>query len=364
MPLVPATTAAGALVTARAAGGTATGNPPAVMGATIPQAPAGTPQALAASPAGTPQAPAAATAGDRKAPGSTVAAARRAAFGCANPASLYQKPAGSPVSVTVAFAGVTATFTALPAEQPGAGPNAFRHPGLTIRPAGGRTRHVAVQPPWGFSDVPGAVDLTSLSGGANGSPLCVARFGGQHPETAVLVGTYSGGAHCCTWVEAVIAAPRSAAGARPVWQDIGNPGVQLKSYSGMTLLVTADNSFAYTFDSYAGSGMPLRILELRANKFVDTTKSFPSLVRPDASFWWAQYQQVSGPKGQEPGGGLGLLAPWVADECLLGESAKAWATVATLEREGRLKGTPGWPRGPAYVRALRSFLVKSGYCRA
>lgn len=311
-------------------------------------------------------APAAALGGSAQAVAGTVAgavASAQAAFRCASPASLYPKRPAAALKVTVAFAGVQVTFSAVPAKQPGTGTGSFRQPSLTIKARGAPLRRVAVSPPWGFSAVPGTVDLMPLTNGLNGSPLCVARFGGTSPETAVLVGTYSGGAHCCTWVEAVVALPARAASAKAVWQDIGNPGVELEDHSGQTLLVTADNSFAYAFDSYAGSGMPVRVLELRGHRFVDTTRSYPWLVRADARFWWAQYKQVSGPRGQEPGGGLGLLAPWVADECLLGNSSGAWATLESLQRLGRLGGTPGWPRGSAYLKALRSFLVNTGYCQ-
>lgn len=287
------------------------------------------------------------------------------AFRCASPTSFYTKSSASKVDVTVKLGDVTAAFSASPANLPAAGPSGFRHGVITVAAPGEPARRVPVSPPWGFSTIRGVVELTPITGGPNGSPFCVARFGRASPETAVVVGTFSGGAHCCTWLEALVALPRAAAGARPIWQDIGNPGVGLRSYAGATLLLTADNSFAYTFDSYAGSGMPIRILELKGHEFVATTRSYPLFVKADAKFWWQQYEQVSGPKGSEPRGGLGLLAPWVADECLLGDSSSAWATVARLQSQGRLAGgTPGWPRGAAYVRALRAFLVRQGYCPA
>jgi len=284
-------------------------------------------------------------------------------FACASPASLRPRPGTVSVSATLRFGGVQAIFRGVTASSPGVGLDGFRQPGLTVTAPGGRARSVPLRPPWGFSVVPGAVQLMSLTNGVAGSPFCVARFGSPSPEYAVLVGAYSGGAHCCTWVAAYVAAPRAVASTKPIWLEIGNPGVQLRAYQAKTLLVTADNSFAYTFDSYAGSGMPVRVMELRGDKFVSTTRAYPALVAADAHFWWVQYKHVSAPKGEEPNGGLGLLAAWAADECLLGRSANAWATVAQLERQGRLSGgTSPWPKGAAYVRALHSFLAKQGYC--
>jgi hypothetical protein len=63
-----------------------------------------------------------------------------------------------------------------------------------------------------------------------------------------------------------------------------------------------------------------------------------------------------------PGDGLGLLAPWVADECRLGQSAGAWATVGQLLALGKLAGPAGWPSGAAYVPALKTFLTQQRYC--
>ncbi len=161
------------------------------------------------------------------------------------------------------------------------------------------------------------------------------------------------------------AAPAQARSAKPVWQDIGNPGVRLRDYAGTTLLVTSDNSFAYTFAPYAGSGVPVRTLELRGGKFVGTTREHLKLVAADARFWWQQYSQIVAHHRAEMGDGLGVYAPWVADECLLGKAETAWATARHLQEHGYFSpGLPGWPKGAAYVKALRSFLVKGGYCPA
>jgi hypothetical protein len=243
---------------------------------------------------------------------------------------------------------------------------------------------MAISPPFGFSAAPGATMLASLTGPSQGGEICVARFaggagqggagqGGAREVTAVLVGTYSGGAHCCTWVYADVVcctwvyadvvAPKGALLPRPVWQDIGNPGVRLRDYAGSTLLVTADDAFAYEFSYYAASGMPVRVLELRGGKFVNTTREHLKLVAADERFWWGTYKKYVVANRAQIGDGLGLLAPWVADECLLGNSATAWATMNRLQEEGALSpGVAGWPHGAAYLKALRGFLVKGAYC--
>ena len=282
--------------------------------------------------------------------------------------------------VTVSDGGVTAIFTALSTTRGGGGRvDAFAHAGLTVKASGQPVRKIAISPPFGFSTAPGATMLASLTGPLQGGEICVARFAsgagrggagrggaaqsGAREVTAVLVGTYSGGAHCCTWVYADVAAPRGALLPKPVWQDIGNPGVRLRDHAGSTLLVTSDDAFAYEFSYYAASGMPVRVLELRGGKFVNTTREHLKFVAADERFWWGTYKKDVVPNRTQIGDGLGLLAPWVADECLLGNGATAWATMNRLQQEGALSpGVPGWPHGAAYLKALGGFLVRGGYC--
>ncbi len=149
---------------------------------------------------------------------------------------------------------------------------------------------------------------------------------------------------------------------RRLLTTVGNPGAWLQTDGDHALLVTADNAFAYQFDSYAGSGMPILVLEFRSGRFENTTRDHLDLVREDAARWWKNVLD-SGQAGQSDG--LGLIAPWVADECLLGEAPQAYARIDALEAQGKLTGEgPGssWPAGAAYVRALHIFLRQHGYC--
>jgi len=190
--------------------------------------------------------------------------------------------------------------------------------------------------------------------------LCVARFGATSPVTAVLVGVNTGGAHCCTVLDAYTLA---SDGLDPavVQETIGDPAVTVETVGGAAVLKTADDAFAYQFSSYAGSGMPVKALELRGRNFVDTTTDHLDWVSTDAANWWSVYQQN---KGQSDAG-LGVLAPWVADECLLGKASSAWSTVQQLQSQGALASSEGdWPSGAAYVSSLRQFLVQHHYCPA
>ena len=110
----------------------------------------------------------------------------------------------------------------------------------------------------------------------------------------------------------------------------------------------------------------MRVLGLTGQRMVNLTAKFPTLVSNDAKEWWLAFQQVRAPGNEGPGGGLGLLAAWVADKCVLGQGATAWATVNRLNAQGKLSGVKGepaiWPTGPKYVKALHTFLAAHGYC--
>lgn len=186
------------------------------------------------------------------------------------------------------------------------------------------------------------------------SPMCLARFAGAAVPT-VLFGFYAGGAHCCVAVRAVPLGPGAPGPSDDL--GLGNATATVEVHEGRVIVLTADNRFAYAFSSFAGSGMPVMAYEVSGGHFVLKTRDYPDLIRSDAARWWQQV--VSTQNGGQ--GILGVLAAWVADECQIGRSASAWATVDTLNAQGKLTG-PSAPTGTAYVAALRTFLSKTGYC--
>jgi hypothetical protein len=204
------------------------------------------------------------------------------------------------------------------------------------------------------------VSIAPVSAGATATvpmpypgALCLASSPGEALPT-VLLGLFTGGAHCCFVTRAI--ALSSAGMAPPVDEASGNPNASLSPDGQHAVLVTADNSFAYAFSSYAASGMPVKVLTFSGGKFVDVTTQHLDLVTRDAARWWTTFNGA-------PGNGLGVLAPWVADECTLGRVASAWTTVRQLQAQGRLSGPAAWPQGAAYVQALKAFLAQHGYCQ-
>ena len=198
----------------------------------------------------------------------------------------------------------------------------------------------------------------SLSASGSDEPLCIARFGGARPETAVLVALYSGGAHCCTWLDAYPVRSNGTVSSVPITRDLGNPAASLFVADGHAVIVTADNSFAYEFASFGGSGLPLMTLELQGGKFVVTTRQHLNWVAVDAAFQWGSFVQSQG----QPEEGLGWLAAWAADMCTLGKAKQAFGTLQQFDSQGRLGSAPGWPSGSSYVSQLRGFLAEHRYC--
>jgi hypothetical protein len=181
-------------------------------------------------------------------------------------------------------------------------------------------------------------------------PLCLVRFAGDSQPT-VLIGLYSGGAHCCSVLRAVSLSSRSV-----VDDNIGNPSASLAAEADHAVVVTADDAFNYAFTDYADSGSPIVVLEFQRGQFVNTTRQYQRLVASDAQKWMGLYH------GQ-PDDGLGYLAAWTADECLAGQGSQAWATLNQLQRQGKLPGSPFSPGGAAFVRDLHQFLDRHGYCQ-
>jgi hypothetical protein len=265
---------------------------------------------------------------------------------------LWTTAPGTVVTTTAALAGVTVTMTGTATSVAG-GDTALTGAQLTVSMDAHHFSE-AVTPPAGTSMViPWSLaPLPAGSSSPTSDALCLARFPDQSLPT-VLLGLDTGGAHCCTVVRAL---PISSTGLAPAVDDnVGNPAVALESDGDDAMIVTADNAFAYQFSSYALSGLPLKLEQFTPGRFVDITSQRPDLLTADAAMWWRNFTN-------SPDNGLGLLAPWVADECRLGQSTSAWATVQQLLAQGKLVGPAGWPSGAAYVQALHTFLSGHGYC--
>lgn len=230
------------------------------------------------------------------------------------------------------------------------GPLPYSHLRLTVVD-GGRT----------LLDAPVRSSLRGFSslgpGGFAGHPSLVFRDldGDGRPE--LLLSLFSGGAHCC-FLEQVF--DFSGSRVRKTELDLADAGERLLTVRGTPLLRSADETFAYAFTDYAESGAPIVLWRYRDGRFADVTRSYPKLVAADAATWWRAYRAQAKRKADV----RGVLAPWAADEALLGRAATARRTLQRLAAAGRLEvASIGGPTGTAYVNALWRLLGRAHYLR-
>jgi hypothetical protein len=180
-------------------------------------------------------------------------------------------------------------------------------------------------------------------------------------EPEVWVDIYSGGAHCCLDSRFFRWQPSRAAYAstKHAWRDIGYERKRLDG-DARPELVSADARFGYMFTAFAGSAFPIQIWHFDHGQVVDVTRNFPSQIERDADQLWRSYLRFR----RGPDDPRGVLAAWVADQYLLGRGDEGWATILRIAKRGELgprADLAGWPQGGAYLKALRSFLKKTGY---
>jgi hypothetical protein len=176
----------------------------------------------------------------------------------------------------------------------------------------------------------------------------------------VVLDLYSGGAHCCTIVEIFSFDPGTMTYVETE-TNFGDPQVQIVDlrHNGHFQLVTADDSFAYEFTDYAGSGMPIKILRFTNGGLLNVTRSFPGLVAKDAAFWLKTYKQMA---KQHYSDSVGVIAAWAADEDLLGHVKLVNTYLAQQASQGHLNSAL-YPRasGQRFITKLKLFLHTHGY---
>jgi hypothetical protein len=174
-------------------------------------------------------------------------------------------------------------------------------------------------------------------------------------EPSVVLDLFSGGASCCS-VEQVFSFDPGTMTYVKAERDFGQTGAKLEDLSdnGLDEFLSSDSSFICEFTDCAGSGAPIEIVSFATGKFTDVTTHYRSLIVKDAARWRKLYQH-------NLSNGLGLIAPWAADEDLLGRSAQVKSYLAKQLSEHHLKGPTFSPSGQKFVKALDKFLRKHGY---
>jgi hypothetical protein len=267
-------------------------------------------------------------------------------------AALVPAPRAGAASVTATAGSVTATFAWQQAPTTPASPpyGSFSALELTIA-RGGQT---AYQQPVTASEC-GTQCIPFSAFDSSPAPLLAAELDGD-AEPEVVLYLYTGGAHCCTITE-IFAWDPVAMTYRPLARDWGDPVPRIEQLGGHPVFLAADDRFAYAFQAFAFSGLPVQIFRYAAGRMLDVTRSFPGVVAADAGRWLRAYRA-----NRAGGYGLGFLAAWTADEYLFGRRRAADAMLARENRAGRLGATPGFgPGGSGYIAKLHRFLRRNGY---
>jgi hypothetical protein len=176
----------------------------------------------------------------------------------------------------------------------------------------------------------------------------------------VVLDLYSGGAHCCTIVQIFSFDPGTMT-YRETESNFGDPTVQIVDlrHNGRFELLTADDSFAYEFTDFAGSGLPLQILTFSGGHFTDVTRSYPGRVARNAAFWLNAFKAMA---AQNYSDSVGVIAAWAADEYLLGHVTLANTYLAQQAKQGHLNSAL-YPKasGQRFITKLKRFLRSRGY---
>lgn len=147
--------------------------------------------------------------------------------------------------------------------------------------------------------------------------LAVGDFDRQATGSEVLVGAYSGGAHCCTQVQLI---ERAGDGWRAVdlgsWDGGGFEAPVDYDKDGTPEIERYDNRFLYAFESYAGSVAPPQFFNVKGGEVVEVSAA-PGL-KPQFEALLPEYR-----KGCE-GVSNGACAGYVAAAARAGKLKEAW----------------------------------------
>jgi S1-C subfamily serine protease len=160
------------------------------------------------------------------------------------------------------------------------------------------------------------------------SNVVLAEIDSSNDTPEILIDAFSGGAHCCTTTVVLDAAGTTD------WKtlDLGErdgSGIDLEEIDsdGEAELILPDNSFLYTFDSYADSAQPILISKITGGVVRDVTREPP--------FHHRLVQEVHGMEflakvQPDLWHSNGFLAAWVAAKNRIGEGTEAWSSMLGL----------------------------------
>jgi hypothetical protein len=185
------------------------------------------------------------------------------------------------------------------------------------------------------------------------------------PET--IIRTFSGGAHCCT--SHTIYTWKKEQFIKTEIEYLDGIGGNFKDLNNDKIFefVTYDNSFLYTFSSYAGSFPPSLIYTLQNGKLKNVTRQFPQELQATLKNMQQAIAENKKEKGYEING---ILAGYVAQKILLGDYEDGWQfMLQNYDRssEWGLEIYEGDRQVGSYSdfpSALKAFLIRTKYLDA
>jgi hypothetical protein len=179
-------------------------------------------------------------------------------------------------------------------------------------------------------------------------------------EPDVVLDLYSGGAHCCTIVQIFSFDPGTMTYVKTE-RNFGDPEARIVDlgHNGRFEFVTADDSFAYAFTDFAGSGLPVEIETFSKRHFTDVMRRYPRLIAKDAAVWLSAFKAQA---RQHYSDSVGVIAAWAADEDLLGHVKLVNRYLSQQAAAGHLNA-PFGASGGKFISNLQKFLRRRGYLR-
>jgi hypothetical protein len=176
----------------------------------------------------------------------------------------------------------------------------------------------------------------------------------------VILGLYTGGAHCC-YVDQVYRLNPGTNTFTKTEHNFFDAGAKLTDLNGdgNYEFLSADARISNAgFTDYAASPAPLQIWSFTQNRFRDITRRYPNRLTAEAARLLRAFhrQHVDG---------RGIIAAWAADEELLGHSALVNSELAGALKAGHL-GVPksfGGFKPATFVTQLQTLLRRLGYTR-
>jgi hypothetical protein len=213
--------------------------------------------------------------------------------------------------------------------------------------------------------MPGAPAFTIAADEADPfAPTVMVVENRPHPPI-VLFQAYSGGAHCCTSVKAIVP-ENGRLQAVEIYDGDGGPVTSAPrdvDGDGRIDFVFPDNAFYYAFASYAESLAPARIVNIVDGRAVDVSDRPEFRGVYEGEIADARTACTGGDAGDDGGNPNGACAAYVAIAARLGRFDAAWAEMLRHYRHDVGDGFAGdrMEGRTDYPAVLRGFLVAHHY---